>query len=71
MTYECSRVVYPLRPRLDVTPLSLAFAVTSQVHRERGHPVATHSVCEALITAAVLAQTMHDGKRDLGAGDGP
>ena len=52
---ECSRVVDPLRPRVDVAAPSIAFAMASQVNRVRRHAVASHTVSEPLVTAAVLA----------------
>src|SRR6202171_1339990 len=59
-------VVGPLRPRIDVTPLARAVAVTSQVHRVGAHTVLGHAVGEPLVAAGVLTEAVHHGECDVG-----
>src|SRR5712692_577626 len=57
-------VVDPLRPRVDVTTLPWTFAVAAQVDGVGAHTEVRHSLCEPLITAGVLAKSVHDSERD-------
>jgi hypothetical protein len=50
LTHERRHVVCPLRPRVDVAPLTIAFAVTPQVDRVRAHTVIRHCLRESRVT---------------------
>ena len=54
-----------------MTTLARALAMTAEVDRERTHAVHRHAVCEALISASVLAEAVHNREGDLSSGPRP
>src|SRR6266851_4579253 len=67
MLDERRYVVGPLRPGIDVAPLTIALAVTSQVKRKGAHAVIGHSFGEPRIAAGVFAEAVHHGECDVRA----
>src|ERR1700693_585580 len=67
MLDERRHIISPLRPRIDVAPLTFALAMTPQVERKGAHAMPGHRLREPGITAGMLAEAVYDRKRNVGA----